>query len=196
MKISLSALLPVVQLQTCASDDTTRPQMCGVRFNLKTGLGEATDGHVIASRKADMSCVESQDREASDPEAVTIPNAALVALARVKAKDRHAAIVTITKEQTCLSLHGASQCWPNEIDRFPDTESIWPKEKSAEEKAEAGTLEVCFDAALLLAVATAMRNMESGKKHLGVRIRVTKDKYSPIEVFAGEAKALVMPMLL
>lgn len=71
------------------------------------------------------------------------------------------------------------------FDKYPDVDSIYPKESE--------TIEIGLNADLLQAVASALNE---SKKTNGIKIQIRKsgDTYSPIVVLNGDSRGLVMPM--
>jgi DNA polymerase III sliding clamp (beta) subunit (PCNA family) len=182
MEINLGNFLPIVKLKNCASKDETRYHLTGVSFNLKTRIGQATDGHLLAESNPLPEC--DCTAQVGDPESVIIAPEALAALAKVKPGMHHMTTVTITRKETCVNQPGFSQCWQNIDGSFPNCAQVYPKGEVV--------VTIGLDADLLVRVADAIKELK-GKG--GVKISIT-DKNSPILVETAFGRGLVMPMRL
>lgn len=189
MKINLENFMHIVNLRHAASTDETRYHLNGVHFNLKTGLGEATDGHILTQAQIGLT---DENREENDPESLIIPPQALTAMAKVKKKEKHMFTVKLSFKSISLQGLETNMTWELIAGTFPrklNTSPIWDSTKSSE------TFSVSFNPELLAKIHEALKDDKESKENLGLTFTFnSKDNKSPIAIRRGDKKALLMPM--
>lgn len=195
------------------SDDTLRPTMNGVRFQMtgdKVSL-TATDGHICS--RVTLSITENDYKKVDADQAVDVILSAdlLDAVKKVKAKDAHLFEVVVETECTTLncSTNGFLQRFPNIIGTYPGVDVIISQNQSTIDSDQVLTFnaELLRDAALSLAVASDgfRKGVVGTKLHIPFKKEVNRetgetsfvvDRQSPIALTSNNGVALVMPMRL
>lgn len=183
MKINLENFMHIVNLRHAASTDLTRYHLNGVHFNLKTGIGEATDGYILTQAQIGLS---DENREENDPESLIIPPQALTAMAKVKNKEKHMFTVKLGFKNISLKGPETNMIWELINGTFPNTKSIWDSENSSE------TFSVSFNPELLAKIHDALKMDDKESVVLTFTFNAKNNK-SPIAIKRGDKKALLMP---
>jgi len=185
----------IIALMQLASDDVTRPHLCGVALSPGEDnkvLLEATNGH-YASREW-VSCTP-QFIELLKSERKILISLGELPILKIIAKRCQYVSFTIDKDRQILQVND-SHSFNYDLVKFPDLESVYPTKNNYD-------AEITFNAEYLHDILKALKDKKSKTDAVTLQIKVSKDadgnmtgleSMTPIYVLVGDRQALLMPM--
>lgn len=179
-QIPLNVMLPIFKLVHSASNDDYRPNLCGVNFDLLTGIGRATTGHYAS----EVNLGEEYTKEYGTMGVINIPKEACLYALKIKAKEHYKTLVEIHDKEIKIIGNSATVSFDLLTDiSFPNIEEVTPKGNPV--------FTIGFNPEYLVELLKSMR--ENNKQTLA-KLDFYGDHTTAIVVTVSGNKGLLMPM--